>query len=162
MVNEHIDIPYPLSISHIPNSISIPISISHSCPIFHVDMPYRYPISISRSYLVTLVHFLALREPLRSLNHVVPSCVTNYDPSMLLRSTGTTQRIPQTVDECKPERQDIPYRYGHLPYRYGHLMVIFHIDTVIFRIDTVIFHIVTVILRSSPYRYCHLFILWTG
>ena len=37
-----------------------------------------------------------------------------------------------------------------------------HIDTVIFHIDTVSFHIDTVILRSLPYRYCHLVILWTG
>ena len=39
MVNDHIDLPYSISITHIP---------------LKSDIPYRYPISISRSYLVTL------------------------------------------------------------------------------------------------------------
>jgi len=73
MVNNHIDIPYPKSISDIPYrnpyryiiDVRSPISISHidlpyrsPISISHIDLPYRYPISISHidlgSYLVTL------------------------------------------------------------------------------------------------------------
>ena len=48
MVDNRIDIPYPKSISHI--AYRYPMTSP-----FLSDLPYRYPTSISRSYLVTLL-----------------------------------------------------------------------------------------------------------
>jgi hypothetical protein len=49
MVDDHLHIPYPISITQSYIDIDIPY------PISPIDIPYRYPISISRSYLVTLL-----------------------------------------------------------------------------------------------------------
>ena len=51
-MNDHIDIPYPISITHISYRYLYRYPIDVRYPIF--DIPHRYPTSISRSDLVTL------------------------------------------------------------------------------------------------------------
>ena len=69
MVDDHIDLPYPKSIKHIlyRNPYRYLIDVRSPISISHIDLPYRSPISISRSYLVTLPSL-----DLSLVHHTVP------------------------------------------------------------------------------------------
>jgi hypothetical protein len=56
MVDNHIDITHPISITHIPyrHPYRYLIDVRSPLSISNIDLPYRSPISMSRSYLVTL------------------------------------------------------------------------------------------------------------
>jgi len=58
MVDQHIDLPYPISITHIPYRCSYrsPIDVRSPISVFHIDLPYRSPASI-------LDHILSLCRP---------------------------------------------------------------------------------------------------